>query len=108
VADLVQLLKRRLRVRFDGNPVPFEVTLPDRGRPPSPGGLPTALGLVACITGAVPPGARAVEFFASRAFPPARLVALSEITGSSVTEVLEQGGTSRPFALARPAAARSR
>ena len=36
VARLGALLKRRIRVRFDGTPAPFEVTLPERGktRPP--------------------------------------------------------------------------
>ena len=63
------LLTRRLRVRFDGEPVPFEVTLPERGNP-TPEGLPSALGLVARLSGRVPAGAREVTFFASRAFPP--------------------------------------
>src|SRR5262249_43560696 len=36
-ANLKDLLGRRLRVRFDGAPSPFAVSLPDRGRPPSPG-----------------------------------------------------------------------
>ncbi len=108
VADLVQLLKRRVRVRFDATPAPFEVTLPDRGQPAPSGSLPSALGLVARISGAVPPGARTVEFFASRGFPPVRLAVENQMTGASVTEVLEQGGTSRPVPLAGPAAPPSR
>ena len=36
VARLETLLKRRIRVRFDGTPAPFEVTLPERGKPRSP------------------------------------------------------------------------
>src|SRR5262249_15191450 len=64
-ASLVELWERRVRVRFDGAPAPFEVTLPDRGRPPSPGIAPSAFGLVARLDGGVPAGARAVQFFAS-------------------------------------------
>jgi hypothetical protein len=103
VSDLVSLLKRRLRVRFDGTPAPFEVSLPERGRPVPPGALPTTLGLVARIVGEVPPGAGAVEFFASRAFPPVRLVVENQRTGAAVQEVLERGGASRPVPLAGPA-----
>jgi len=105
---LVDLLKRRLRVRFDGTPAPFEVGLPDRGRAPSPGVAPSALGLLARIEGTVPAGAQAVEFFASRGFPPVKLVVTKEAAGASVTEVLEQGGTSRPVPLTAPAPEPSR
>jgi HupE / UreJ protein len=100
VAGLEQLLKRRLRVRFDGKPAPFDVSLPDRGQPVPPGTAPSALGLTARISGVVPPGAQTVEFFASRGFPPVHLVVESETTGAAATEVLEQGGTSRPVPLA--------
>ncbi len=108
VEGLAALLQRRVRVRFDGTPSPFEVTLPDRGRPVPSGSPPTALGLVARIAGEIPPGARTVEFFASRGFPPVRLVVENETTGATATEVLEQGGTSRPVPLAGPPAPRKR
>jgi hypothetical protein len=55
---------------------------------------------VARLDGSVPAGARAVQFFASRGFPPVKLVVTNEATGASVTEVLEVGGTSRPVSLA--------
>jgi hypothetical protein len=74
VARLAALLKRRIRVRFDGEPAPFEVALPERGKPRGPSELPSALGLVARLGGRVPDGAREVTFFAS--WPsPVRLVA---------------------------------
>jgi hypothetical protein len=108
VARLVELVKRRVRVRFDGTPVAFEVTLPDRGQPPPSGTARAALGLTARLEGAVPPDARAVEFFASRGFPPVHLVVVNEKTGATVMEVLEQGAASRPVPLAGPAEAPSR
>ena len=74
VARLAALLKRRIRVRFDGTPAPFECTCRERGHPPSPGQPRSALGLVARLSGRVPEGAREVTFFASRAFPQVRLV----------------------------------
>src|SRR5262245_61871063 len=33
VARLTELLTRRLRVRFDGAAVPFQISFPERGRP---------------------------------------------------------------------------
>ena len=100
VSGLESLLKRRLRVRFDGTPAPFDVALPERGQPVAPGAAPSTLGLVARITGGVPPGAGTVEFFASRAFPPVSLVLDNQKTGAVVREMLEQGGSSRPLPLA--------
>ncbi len=108
VGQLGHLLKRRLRVRFDGVPAPFEVTLPEEGGHAAPGSLPSALGLVARIGGLVPPEAQVVEFFASRAFPPVRLELVNERTRASVTEVLERGGTSRALPVTGAPAAASR
>ena len=102
VARLQELLKRRLRVRFDGTPAAFQAAFPEEGRPVPAGSLPTALGLLARISGTVPPDVRTVEFFASRAFPPVRLELVNEGTGTSVTEVLERGGTSRALPLTGP------
>src|SRR5262245_47075988 len=108
VSELTGLLKRRLRVRFDGTPAPFEVSLPERGREAPSGAPASALGLVARLSGEVPPDARAVEFFASRGFPPVHLVVENEGTGAVATEVLGQGGSSRPVPLAGAAAVPSR
>src|SRR6185295_20147845 len=41
VVRLAELLSRRLRVRFDGDPAPFAVSLPERGQPRAEGALPT-------------------------------------------------------------------
>ncbi len=98
VRGLVELLQRRVRVRFDGVQAPFEVSLPEAGRPEPPGALPSALGLLARLSGRVPAGARDVSFFASRAFPPVRLTVMSE-RGAEATELLMRGAESQPVAL---------
>jgi hypothetical protein len=108
VEGLVELLKRRLRVRFDGEPDDFEVSLPARGQPPPEGLPPTALGLVARLTGRVPAGARKVTFFASRAFPPVRLTVTRPGEATGPVELLAQGAESWPVPLAGPRVAAGR
>jgi hypothetical protein len=100
VSGLASLLERRVRVRFDEERVPFEMSLPERGRARSPGELPSALGLVVRLGGRVPQGAREVTFFASRAFPPVRLVVVRPGDSSGAPEVVTAGAESRPVALA--------
>ena len=108
VARLVDVLKRRLRVRFDGEPGAFDVGLPARGQPPPEGLPPTALGLVARLTGRVPDGAEEVTFFASRAFPPVRLTASRAGETAGPVEVLAPGAESWPVPLTGPRMAASR
>jgi hypothetical protein len=108
VERLVALLKRRLRVRFDGEPDDFEVSLPGRGEPPPEGLPPTALGLVARLSGEVPEDAREVTFFASRAFPPVRLTVTRPGEGPGPVEVLTPGAQSWPVPLAGPRVAPGR
>jgi hydrogenase/urease accessory protein HupE len=107
VDELKAMLKRRVRILFDGQPAAFEVALPEEGRPRPPGDPPSALGLVARFTGPVPPGARSVSFFASRAFPPVRLDVVSADGRTLASEVLERGGASTPMALDAPREARA-
>jgi len=102
VARLVTLLERRLRVRFDGEPDDFEVSFPQRGRPVPEGSPPAALGLLARLSGRVPDGAHEVTFFASRAFPPARLTVIRDGQPTGPAEVLDAGGESWPIPLAGP------
>jgi hypothetical protein len=106
VDGLVALLKRRLRVRFDGRPAPFEVALPQRGQPAPPGGQPSALGLAARLSGRIPPEAREATFFASLAFPPVRLTVVRGGEAQPV-ELVARGGESRPVKLAGPLQAAS-
>lgn len=95
---LAELFQRRVRVRFDGEPAAFTVSFPERGRGPAPGG-PSALGLVARLEGRIPPQARTVTVFASRAFPPVRLTVGGADGAARAVEVLARGEESRPLSL---------
>jgi len=108
VEQLKALLQRRLRVRFDGQPDSFGVELPESGEPPRAGQLPTALGLRARLVGRIPQGARTVSFFASRAFPPVRLIVTRPGEAPGAPDLLPQGGESGPIALTGPQAAPGR
>ena len=100
---LRQLFQRRVRVRFDGEPAPFEVSFPDQGTPAATASsIPTMLGLTARLTGTVPAGATNMEFFASRAFADVHLTVRDEIRGLTIRSVLERGARSDPYALAGP------
>ena len=100
VDRLASLLKRRIRVRFDGTPAPFEIALPERGRPRGPSELPSALGLVVRLEGRVPEGAREVTFFASAAFPQVRLSVARPGEAAGPMELVTPGAESRPVPLA--------
>ena len=100
---LRQLFQRRVRVRFDGDPAPFEVSFPDQGTPAATASsIPTMLGLTARLTGTVPAGATDMEFFASRAFADVHLTVRDEVRGLTTRSVLERGARSDPYALAGP------
>jgi hypothetical protein len=100
---LRELFRRRVRLRFDGAPAPFDVSFPDQDTPAateSP--IPTMLGLTARLSGAVPPGATDLEFFASRAFSDVHLTIDDQIRNTTTRSVLERGARSDPFTLAGP------
>ena len=97
---LKRLFERRVRVRFDGTPVPFSVDFPDHGPPRATGAvIPTVLGLTARLTGTIPEGAQTVEFFASRAFAEVHLTIIDETRDIEHQMILEQGARSTPFQL---------
>ena len=98
-----QLFQRRVRVRFDGEPAPFEVSFPDHGTAAATdAAIPTVLGLTARLAGTVPAGATELEFFASRAFSDVHLTIRDETRDRTVTAVLERGARSDPYPLAGP------
>ena len=95
---LRQLFLRRVRVRFDGNPEPFNVTFPDyRTSRATESAIPTMLGLTARLSGTVPSGALEVEFFASRSFSEVHLTIIDKTRDVSVQSILERGARSEPF-----------
>ncbi len=109
LARLRRLFERRVRVRFDGDPVPFDVSFPDHGTPrATEAEIPTVLGLTARLTGAIPEGAATVGFFASRAFGEVHLTILDPARGIETRSVLEAGARSDPLDLTAPVAAPGR
>ena len=89
------LFERRVRVRFDGEPQPFTVSFPNSGEED------TFLGLTARLTGTVPARAEGFTFFASRAFPPVRLIL--EGPEGTIVHTLERGGESPAIEVASAA-----
>ena len=109
LARLRRLFERRVRVRFDGDPVPFSVMFPDHGTPrATEADIPTVLGLTARLNGTVPEGAASVGFFASRAFGEVHLTIRDPARGIEARSVLEPGARSDPLDLTVPVAPRSR
>ena len=105
VAGLRELFERRVRVRFDGEPTPFEVSFPDYGTPrATDAAIPTVLGLTARLTGRVPEGASTVGFFASRAFGEVHLTVVDPARAVEVRSLLEPGARSDPLDLTGPIA----
>ena len=95
IADLEEklrrLFERRVRLRFAGQPAPFTVTFPDAGQDE------TFFGLTAKLVGSPPAGARSFTFFASRAFPPVRL--LFKTAAGTQVHWLQRGEISPEIAL---------
>ena len=58
VERLRDLFRRRVRVRFDNEPAPFQVSFIDHGTPRATEAvIPTVLGLTVQLSGVVPAGA---------------------------------------------------
>ena len=103
IGRLARLFERRVRVRFDGVPAPFEVSFPDHGAPETAAAdIPTVLGLTARLTGTIPPDAATVGFFASRAFGEVHLTVVDAARGGETRSILEPGARSDPLDLAGP------
>lgn len=102
---LRRLFVRRVRVRFDGDPAPFDVSFPDHlTSRATESRIPTVLGLTARLSGVVPPGATEVEFFASRSFSDVHLTIVDMVREIRVRSVMERGARSDPVALTGEAA----
>ena len=103
VGGLRRLFERRVRIRFDGDPVPFDVSFPDHGSAgATEAEIPTVLGLTARLTGTIPQGAATVGFFASRAFGEVHLTIVDAARDVEMRSVLEAGARSEPLELAGP------
>ena len=109
IARLRRLLERRVRVRFDGEPAPFDVSFPDHGTArATEADIPTVLGLTARLGGTIPEGAATVGFFASRALGEVHLTVVDAARDVEVRSVLEAGARSDPLDLTGPVAAPAR
>ena len=95
VDRLAELLRRRVRVRFDGAPAELAIDFPER-RTAATGEL-TTLGPFVRLAGRVPAGARHFSFFASRSFRGVDLRV--EADGRSSRQVLEPGAECAPVTL---------
>ena len=105
LSRLRRLFARRVRIRFDGDPVPFSVSFPDHGTPrATEAEIPTVLGLTARLAGTAPEGAATVGFFASRAFGEVHLTIRDPARGIEARSVLEPGARSDPLDLTAPTA----
>lgn len=95
VDRLAELLRRRLRVRFDGRAAEPAIEFPERRLAAS--GELTTLGSYVRLAGRAPPGARRFTFFASRSF---RGVDLRVVAGGQPSrQILEPGAESAPVNL---------
>lgn len=104
--NLKLLLRKRLRVRFDGADAGFDVSFPALGVGMSHASeIPTVFGVTARMTGAVPAGAREFSFWASRSFNAVHLTIRREGSEEVERQVVGVGAESRPYALGEQAAA---
>ncbi len=102
--QLRRTFKRRVRIRFDGEPDLPEVSFPEHGTAAAEAAeTPTVLGLTARLEGRLPAGAGEVTFSASRAFPPVYLTIFDERQLAGSRQLLEAGVPSNPHRLDRPA-----
>jgi hypothetical protein len=96
------LFQRRIRVRFDGEAVPFGVSFPDRqlamSSESSGAEAPSSiLGLRVRLAGRAPEDWSELTFWASRAFQQVRWTVVQLESGRSDGKDLEVGEESPPF-----------
>jgi hypothetical protein len=96
VERLNRMLERRLRVRFDGDPVPFSIAYPLARRRD---GRLLSLGNTLRLEGEAPDDARSVSFFASRSFGSILLTLDIEARRHPEVILLQPGERSAPVAL---------
>jgi hypothetical protein len=100
IADLIELLRRRVRIRFDGGNHAPHVAFPEYDALLAEAApIPSVLGLTARLSGRVPDGAREFTLWVSRAFPPVRLTLFDAGSGRVVRQMLGSGEESAPFLL---------
>jgi len=87
---LRRLLSRRLRVRVDSKPLPFELSFPER-RPRATPGPVEVFGLTARLQGRLSENGKEIQFFASRSFPAIELSFVNQATGDKAFHICLPG-----------------
>lgn len=91
-------LDRRVRVRFDGEPVGLRIDFPQMANAePVPNSEPTVLGTIARLTGRIPPNAKAFSFFASRALSAVHLTIFDQSAVAATKFILSPGEESPSY-----------
>lgn len=95
-----ETLQRRIRVRFDGEPVLPRVAFPELDQPTDPTATEqTVLGTTARLSGNIPEGAVEVSFRASRAFGVVQLTIFDQSSLASRRHLLESAEDSPAYAI---------
>lgn len=93
----VETLRKRVRVYFDDEKHPCDITFPPVMNPDPE--IPTVFGTTARLAGTIPADATAFSMRASRALSDLELTIFEETTGNSVKYLVGTGGRSPPFTL---------
>lgn len=109
VSDLKDLFRKRVRLRFDGQPVEPVVEFPKPGQGLTHADeIPTVLGVVARLSGTAPPDAKKFTFWASRSFSVSHLKITREGREGEYTQLLGVAEESRPYPLQEEKPSQSR
>lgn len=97
-------IRRRVRLRFDGQKQHPRVTFPELDHPAEvPPEFPSVMGTTARLIGRVPQGTVELTFGASRAFGPVQLTILDQAALTGVRHLLDVAEDSPPYLLGRAA-----
>lgn len=109
VSSLKDLFLKRVRLRFDGQVDEPLVEFPKPGQGLTHADeIPTILGVVARLSGTVPPDAKKFTFWASRSFSVSHLKITREGRDGEYTQILGVAEESRPYPLLEEKPAQSR
>jgi hypothetical protein len=96
-------IRRRIRLRLDGEALRPRVSFPEMNTPfADEAEVPTVLGVVARLTGRLPAGASELTFGLSRAFGPARVTILEQETLQGASYTLGAGEDTPVHRLGEP------
>ena len=95
-----ETIQNRVRIRFDGQKQTPPISFPEPGTTAADrSDLPTVLGLIARLSGRIPPGSKEFTFGASRSFNAVHLTILDQNSVSGVRQILSPSEDSPPYRL---------